>query len=83
MGDLHVWHNGYDWVVATDQADARKVLVEVCGESKYEDDYDGDGWRMLADHEPLSITDDGGKERKTCGEWVAAEGRGHLCSTEC
>lgn len=46
---LHVWHNGYDWVIADSESDARKL-------SGGEDD--GDGWKQLDDNDMLTIIQD-------------------------
>lgn len=46
---LHVWHNGYDWVIAESVSDAREL-------SGAEDD--GDGWTQLDDDEMLTIIQD-------------------------
>lgn len=88
--DLHVWHNGYDWVVAKDEADARAVEHEMIGDPCTHDDTcdcEGDGWDQVPDEAPLKIAtgEDGAPPivTKTCAEWVKDEGRGFLCSTEC
>ena len=90
MDDLHVWHNGYDWVVATTAEDARAVEHEVSlgGVCSHDDacDCEGDGWEQWPDDKTVTIHDldgdEGPTQTKTCAEWVAQQGRGFLCSTE-
>lgn len=66
-----------EMVVASDEADARAVMREMCG---------GDVWtadvevEQMPDEKPLTIVDEeGGEVRKTYGEWAAEKGRGYLC----
>lgn len=76
MGDLQVWTNGDDWVVAESEADATSIVVDLTGC----DPTDVGPWKALAGDSMLTVRDDdGGKEAKTCAEWPA-EGRGYLAS---
>lgn len=68
---LRVWHNGVDWVVAKDAAEATRVLVEHVGYS--EEEAEADGWEALPDNKKLSIRDgpdDDSVTVLTAKEWV-------------
>jgi hypothetical protein len=75
MGDLHVWHNDCDWVVAESAEDAAAVYYETTMSETPEE------WEQWPDSRLLVITDKI-REEKTCAEWVKSNGRGFLCSTE-
>jgi len=93
---LGVWCNGYEWVIARDLEDAIAVLGEHYGETL--DDIDEakerDRLRPLPMSESISIfcdkrgnptspeSDACEEIARTCSEWVAARGRGFLCTTE-
>lgn len=82
QGTLGVWHNGYDWVVATSAEDARDVACALSGERI--EDYDAGDWEFCAPGSTVTIRGEDGApgETRTCAEWVARNGRGFLCSTE-
>jgi hypothetical protein len=80
---LHVWHDGYDWVVAESAEDAVDVECDIT--SNRLSDYDPDEWQQLPDDKPLKIVDwdgNGTDREQPCAAWVAENGRGFLCSTE-
>ena len=81
-GTLAVWHNGWDWVVASSREDARDVACASSGERP--EDYDADDWERCADDSTVTIRGDNGapSETRTCAEWVTTHGRGFLCTTE-
>ena len=87
---LHVYKSECDWVVAESLEDAYAVNIEHCGITREDMAANDDGFGQLADDSKLTIAenenDDGGrtgeKVSKTCAEWAAEFGRGHLCSTE-
>lgn len=81
---MRVWTNYVDWVVAADLDDVRKVLVEQYGDTPEIDTWIEEGFTPLDDDKPITITNysSGDPLTLTCADWIAREGRGHLCSTE-
>lgn len=84
---LHVWRvdSGGErfWIIAADEVDAIAALHEagMVDEDSYPCECD-----VVDKLDPaLELTvhnDDGGEPtRKTCAEWIAAEGRGYLAGT--
>ena len=89
---MHVYHDDCDWFVAADFEDLRKVKSEYLT-GKPDEPWDPHGdmgepddFEMLPDDKVISVLDEDGpkpgKHTKTAAEWVAANGRGFLCSTE-
>lgn len=80
---LHVFTNGFDWIVAESAADAARLAEDHHGGTG---DGDPDEWEQLSDKKLLPIydTDDraGPRTTKTCAEWARDNGRGFLCTTE-
>jgi hypothetical protein len=86
--DLHVYTDGYDYVVASDSAQAEALYCEYYGDECYRE------FRRMGDLEELSIRveDDGSIAQVgdsdcepltlTAAEWVTREGKGWLCTTE-
>ena len=87
---LHVWTNGTDTVIAEDRNDALRVMQEHTGDPCEE--YDRDDWRVHPDDKVLPIRYEEGEldlppgtkpvVTRTCAEWIAANKRGFLCTTE-
>ncbi len=94
--DLHVFFNGYDFVVAESIDDARQVALDQQGSPEQRakwspetlalvtQDVEGDGWEQWPDDRRLKLVDDGGKilVDKPCTEWVHESGRGWLGGNE-
>lgn len=81
MGTLKVWTDATDTVIAEDIRDVRRVMESHAGSWESND---GD-WRVIEDDKLIKIHNVTGHEdivEKTADEWVKAEGRGFLCSTE-
>ena len=93
--DLRMFTNDTDTVIAKDVDDAWVVWSEHTGEDRedYDDPY-GWSWKEMPGTEELSIWCDSAGDpdtpesdgvelmAKTVAEWIAAQGRGFLCSTE-
>lgn len=80
---LKVWSNGTDTVIAKDIEDVREVIEEHSGEGAWTEDEDY--WAVVPGSEKVRINNfDGhdGVQERTAAEWIEAEGRGFLCSTE-
>lgn len=85
--ELHVFHDGQDWYIANDAADAHALRVAM---------YDGEPpedagvLEQLPDAEVVGVLcndfgrpdDHGTGIKKTAAEWVAQEGRCVLCSSD-
>lgn len=64
-----------DWVVAYSPEDAADILNETLSDVRAED-------IQICTRATLRIrNDDGSRDEKTLEEWVAINGRGHLCCT--
>ena len=84
---LQVFHadaGSGEWVVSVSAEDAAAVYQEYMGPTYVltEEDPQPADWRPLSGAGMLTITSDetGKRDKKTCAEWVAANGRGFLCS---
>ena len=78
---LKVWTDGTDTVIAEDIRAVQKVMEVHAGSWESSD---GD-WRVIDGAKLIKIHNFTGHEdivTKTADEWVKAEGRGFLCSTE-
>lgn len=74
---LHVFSDSEEYVVASDEADARIVMREICGSETWPEDVDVE---QMPDDKHLTILEDGvGAVKKTYGEWASIRGRGYLC----
>lgn len=85
MADLHIWFNGYDFVIADSIDDARAVCREQHGQDMDPEDIDAEGWRMWPDDKP--VTERGGEVdlpdvTRPARELVAERGRCYMGSTE-
>lgn len=79
--ELSVFKNDViDWVIARDEADAQRVCAEHYETSV--EDYDGGVWVRLPRESIVDVSGPDVTDGRTCGEWIATEGRGFLCSTE-
>lgn len=91
--ELHVFTNKTDWVIAADVDDAWRAWEEHSGEERA--DYDTEWtWDQLAptheitiwcdaEGDPCEPEEDGSDLiTRAAAEWIAAQGRGFLCSTE-
>ena len=73
MSDLKLWTNGYDYVIAASEADARAVVTGLVGP---------------LDEETFTLSEDIEQEpwtkprTQTAAEWVRETGRGYLASSE-
>ena len=79
MSNLHVFSDDEEFVVATDEVDARAVMQEHCGHGVWGADCEiaqEPDDRMFA-----ILGEDGEKVRKTFGEWASDNGRGYLCAS--
>ena len=87
LEELHVFQSQCDWWVATDEAEAAKMLEEHYGDTVEEMDEE---FRLLPDDEVIKIvcdedgriSDSGESVPRTAAEWAKREGRGLLASTE-
>lgn len=96
MLGLHVFHDGWNWVVAASAEEAVKAYAEHIGDDICPDEDGGapEHWKQLSDEvtieiwcdEDGSITEveaDGAEPvGRTCAAWIARNGWGFLCSTE-
>jgi hypothetical protein len=80
MGDLKLWTNGEEWLIATDVADAVKVWEEQTGNDSA--DFDNE-WREDT-RSVITVADEDGRDPVThsAAEWVALNKRGLLWSTK-
>lgn len=84
---MHVFTNGTDMVVAEDTDDAWAVWCAYLGGERRED-YEGAwNWEQVEEGKLIKIgveQNDGDVvvTEQTAREWVAADGRGFLCSSE-
>lgn len=86
-GELRVWDNGTEMVVARDVDDAWSVWEKSTGEKRTE--YPDEEWDLVPPWRHITISADDaatlfGCTRKTLRavEWARLNGRGPLCSTE-
>ena len=82
MSELFVWEGEVDWVVAENEEEVKKILVETYGPLDVEEM--GDDFCKCEPNEELRITMDDGATfvTKTMKEWIESQGKGFLCSTE-
>ena len=93
----HVFVNEHDWIAADDLDEAWRIYAEYIGYEDdvaraRQEIEDGDPLVQMADDAIIKIhVDAAGKMTDdydstplalTAAEWVAREGKGHLCSTE-
>lgn len=87
MAELHVFHDGQDWYIAMDAADAHVLRVGLYSDELPED---AGPLEQLPDDEIVGVLcnengrpdDHGTGVNKAAGEWAKQEGRGVLCSME-
>jgi hypothetical protein len=78
---MQMFHNGNDYVIAHDAADASRVYEEAIGE-KYDADELGD-WDVVALDKEITVrSDDEPTRRMTAAGWIAHSGRCHLASMD-
>lgn len=79
---LHLWHDGSNYVVAVNSADASELLGAHLGEPVV-----NAKWRAVPDDYELSLLADAYDRssevtRKTAAKWVKSRGRGYLGSAD-
>lgn len=81
---LRVFTNHTDTVVATDLADAQRVVEAQYGSTFEQEGWSLDDWDEVDENKSIAIRDpdDGGTTTKTAAEWAEHSGRCFLCSTE-
>lgn len=81
--DMEVWKvrdGEVHWVIASSRDDAMAVMRE---SAMWEEMDSGDGavLEALSPESVLTVNEDEERISRSCGEWVAAEGRGYLAGT--
>lgn len=85
---LHIWTNGWTWVVAESANAALLLAADAMGytdPAQYQKDTDDmpANWVSIPDDEDFTIDiEDEGKVTKPAGRWVVEHGRGWLSSLE-
>lgn len=76
----HVWFNGYDYVIARNEEEATKLLMDYSNFNREE--AIADGWILHPDDEILTIWigDPDSGETKMAWEWVKQYEKGFLAS---
>jgi hypothetical protein len=84
---LRVFTNHTGTVVASNLADAQRVVEAQYGATFEQEGWTLDEWGEVDESEPITIRNLNGNgwddvATKTAAEWAASHGRGFLCSTE-
>lgn len=88
VGELRVWRNDVEWLIAGDREDLRALWRENtgCTDEEFEEqefyELPGESKLRIICNEQGEIDDTGEPLELTCAEWIAREGRGLLCTTE-
>lgn len=81
MSNLKMWSNGYDFIIAETERQAKKFLIETCGQLDQET-IEGDGWHFLKNNENFNYWDGDQTIVKTVEQWCNEHGSGYFATTE-
>jgi hypothetical protein len=83
MGELKMWHDGYDWVIAETAEEAARLAQGHTGEKDPILQEAIDAFEVWG-RPTLKMTEDEGSSftEMPVEWWIAEKGKGFLCSTE-
>lgn len=82
MAELNLWTDDTETYIAESAEQAREMQSKILGG----EETDIEEWHIREDKGPLKIDlseEDKGHVEKTHAEWIASNGPGFLCSTDC